>query len=119
MSGVCNSLSSCVNFLLRTIFNPLLAVLIAISVVIFFWGVVRYIASAGASEAKINGREMILWGIVALVVLMSIWGIVALVSSTFFGNSAYGSYTSSSVSTGSNSMPTERNGGCTAISGNC
>ena len=64
--------------------NPLAAVLAAVAVLIFFWGIVKYIFSAGGEEHQ-KGRELIVWGVVALFVLFSVWGLARIVSSIFLG----------------------------------
>ncbi len=66
------------------IVNSAVGVLLTVSLAIFLWGIVRYIISSGSSE-KSQGREMMVWGIVALVVFSAIWGIVALVKTSFLG----------------------------------
>src|SRR6185437_1979700 len=74
--------------------NMIVSVLVALAVVVFFIGLVRYIRAAGDSKAHAEGRERILWSMIALFILFSIWGILALMNVTFFGydNSSGGSY---------------------------
>lgn len=43
----------------------------------FFWGVAKYIRSEGSD--KVEGRMIMVWGVVALFVAFSIWGIVRLI----------------------------------------
>ena len=43
----------------------------------FFWGVAKYIWSAGSE--KDEGKSIMLWGIVGLFVAFSIWGIIIFV----------------------------------------
>lgn len=67
--------------------NPLAALLAGVAILIFFWGIIKYIFSAGG-EGHQQGRNLIMWGVVALFVLFSVWGLARLVSSLFLGGSA-------------------------------
>ncbi|MES2023208.1 MAG: pilin [Patescibacteria group bacterium] len=62
--------------------NTVVPVLIALGVVYFIWGVVTYVV-AGDEEAKKTGRDRMIYGIIGLVVIVSIWGLVSILKSTF------------------------------------
>lgn len=74
-SGLVDNVLSLINLII-----PLLA---SVAIVIFLWGIVRYIASAEDSEAHAKGRELIIWGAVALFVMFSVWGLVGILRATF------------------------------------
>lgn len=64
-------------------------VAVGVALLVFIWGVVRMIAgmSMGDSDKAITeGKQRMVWGIVALFVIVSIWGIGALLETMFFGN---------------------------------
>ena len=67
--------------------NMLVGVLAALALVVFFIGLVRYIKDSADSKGHAEGRERIIWSMVALFILFSIWGILALMSVAFFGSS--------------------------------
>jgi hypothetical protein len=50
---------------------------IAAAILFFFWGLAKFILSAGDEEAKDAGKRIMIWGILAIAVMASIWGIVA------------------------------------------
>ena len=52
--------------------------LLSIALLIFIWGIVTFISKSGNEEAVIEGKRKMIWGIVALFVLVSVWGLVAL-----------------------------------------
>jgi hypothetical protein len=62
--------------------NTLIPILIALAVVYFMWGVIQY-AIAKDEEAKTGGRDAMIWGLVALLVLTSMWGLVNILKKTF------------------------------------
>ena len=72
------------------ILGPLALLLIAVALVVFLYGIVIYIASAGDSTAKAKGRDLIMWGIIALTVLTSVWGIASMVSVSLFNTGGSG-----------------------------
>lgn len=55
----------------------------AVAIVIFVYGVVKYMANGADEEARKKGRDFIVWSIIALFVMVSIWGFVNLLSATF------------------------------------
>lgn len=64
------------------ILNSVIPVLIALGVVYFVWGVVRYVIADG-EEAKKKGKDSIIYGIIGLAIISSLWGIVNIVVNTF------------------------------------
>ncbi|OHA58539.1 MAG: hypothetical protein A2571_02065 [Candidatus Vogelbacteria bacterium RIFOXYD1_FULL_44_32] len=68
--------------------NPAVGILMTLAVVAFFWGLVKYIYSAGAG--KDEGKMIMVWGVVALFVMVSVWGLVAIIKTTIFGSTNYG-----------------------------
>lgn len=71
------------------VINMLVGVLSALALVVFFIGLVRYIKDSGDSHGHSEGRERIIWSLVALFILFSIWGILALMSIAFFGGTNF------------------------------
>jgi hypothetical protein len=69
------------------IVNTLIPLLIAVALVVFFWGLVRYIWNSSSEGAK-SGRDLMIWGLIALFVMVSVWGIISLAQGAF-GISGY------------------------------
>lgn len=60
--------------------NILIPLAFALSVLYFFWGVVKYIRTGASSEeAAKEGRRVMVWGVIGLFVAFSIWGIISFV----------------------------------------
>lgn len=51
-----------------------LPIVVAIGLLSFFWGLVKFIW--GGAEAKDEGKNLMIWGLVALFVMVSVWGLV-------------------------------------------
>jgi hypothetical protein len=56
--------------------NLLLPLIVGIALLLFFWGLARFILSAGDEEARASGRNLMIWGVIAFVVMLSIWALV-------------------------------------------
>ncbi len=65
--------------------NQIVLILIGIGMVVFIWGLVKYISAAG-DEAKIKeAKQFIVFGLIAFFVIMSMWGLVNILLSIFPG----------------------------------
>lgn len=62
--------------------NAIIPILIALAVLYFIWGVIQYVVN-GDEEAKTAGRDKMIYGIIGLLVIVSIWGLVSILQNTF------------------------------------
>lgn len=69
-----------VNKIIRLI-NPLIALLAALSLLVFFKGLAAFIAKSGDEKSHTEGRNLMVWGIIALFVMVSFLGIISLAKS--------------------------------------
>ncbi len=67
--------------LVSTFLNSLVYLFITLAIVVFFWGLIRYLWSVG--EEKSAGLQTMMYGVIAIFVMVSIWGIIRLLQSTF------------------------------------
>jgi len=67
------------------VINALIPVLGTIALLVFFWGLVRYIYDSSDAHSHTNGKELIVWGLIAMFVLFSVWGIINLFKQGLFG----------------------------------
>ena len=77
-SGLLGSAKDIVN-------KTLIPLVFSLALLVFFWGVVKYIWSSG--DDKNEGKKIMIWGIVALFVMASVWGLVAFIQTELFGSS--------------------------------
>ncbi len=52
-------------------------IVFAIAIIVFFWGMVQFLRAAGDEKAKTAGRNHMIWGVIAIAVMISIYGLVA------------------------------------------
>lgn len=81
---------------IQTIFNYIIPLLITLGVIYFIWGVISYVLSK-SEEAKKEGRDRMIYGIIGLFVIISIWGLVGLLANTFGINQQGGQLTPSQL----------------------
>lgn len=58
------------------IISPLITLLIGLSLLVFFWGLVRFIYKAGDEKSHEEGKKLMTWGLIALFIMVSIYGIL-------------------------------------------
>ena len=63
--------------------NILIPLAFTLALLFFFWGVAKYIWSAG--DAKEEGKKIMVWGVIALFVMSSIWGIIGFLKTDIGG----------------------------------
>ncbi len=74
---------------LNDLINRLIPFVIALTVLWFLWGIFRLILAGGDSEARKEATGYIVWGVIALFVMVSVWGLVnILVRSVNLDNTA-------------------------------
>ena len=56
--------------------------LLALATLFFFWGLTKFILNADQEEARVDARNIMIWGVLAVFVMVSIWGLVAFISNT-------------------------------------
>lgn len=59
-------------------------VVMGLLVLVFFWGVAKYIYTVGEAGKK-EAKNVLIWGAVALFIVMSIWGIVRVLQRSIWG----------------------------------
>lgn len=64
--------------------NQAIVVVVALALLFFFWGLANFILYASDDKKREEGKNIMIWGIVALFVMISVWGIVAVLQNTFF-----------------------------------
>ncbi len=71
------------NNIVDKIINPAITLLFTVALIIFLWGVMEYIRGKEASDARKQGKDHIIWGIVGITIMLGVWGIIAFVNSSF------------------------------------
>lgn len=68
----------------NNILSPIIPILVTLALIAFFWGVAKYVIQGAHDEKSLEqGKQIMLWGIIGLFVMVSVWGLVAIVQNTF------------------------------------
>ncbi|PIP55933.1 MAG: hypothetical protein CO183_01230 [Candidatus Zambryskibacteria bacterium CG_4_9_14_3_um_filter_42_9] len=88
------------------IVSTAIPIVVGLALLIFFWGLVKFIFAQGSEDAKEQGKRIMIWGTIALFVMVSIWGIVAFMQEAFLlgGNPTSPSNLPSVTPEGSNEL---------------
>jgi len=66
-----------------TIINPLIVFLFALALAYFLFGVLQFLMNPDNEEAKTNGRQHMIWGIIGLTIMMGVFAILNMIMATF------------------------------------
>ncbi len=86
---VCNNISFVKNFsdlaytVVYCFFNTAVEIILALSIVVFLWGIFRFLSS---EEKKEEGKQFMFWSIIGIFVMVSLWGLVSILKSTITVN---------------------------------
>ena len=60
----------------------LIPVIIGIALLLFLWGILRFLISQDDGKRE-EAKKFMIWGIVALFVMVAVWGLVEIFAETF------------------------------------
>ena len=81
--GGIKDLTSLINFFTCTLLDSVVPLLMALAIVGFIYGIIKYFLNPDSEEKRKDGKNFMLWGLVALFAMVSIWGLVGILSNTF------------------------------------
>lgn len=61
----------------------IIPILVSIGLIVFLWGILKYVSSGDDEEKRNSGRNFMLYGVVGLFIMVSVWGLVAIINRTF------------------------------------
>jgi len=68
--------------IISNIISPAIALLFAIALVVFSYGVLRYVWGSNDGDARSHAKMSMIGGIIGMFIMMSAWGIVHLIANT-------------------------------------
>lgn len=81
LSGGVRDVSSLASFLIAALRMATMLILGA-AVVFFLWGVFKFVKNADNEEAREEGKNQIIYGVIGIAVMVSLWGLVRFLTST-------------------------------------
>ncbi len=78
-----NKIGDIFNWASCTIISTVIPLLFTLATAGFIWGIIKYFLNPENEEERKKGKSYMLWGLVALFVMISVWGLVNVFSETF------------------------------------
>ena len=76
------ALTAIVTFIAATVAS-LIPIMFGLAIVYFFWGLTKYIRSAGDPKGAAEGKSIMIYGVIAIAIMASIYGLVNYLQSLF------------------------------------
>lgn len=74
-----------------TLIRYLIYIVLALALVVFLWGLAKFILKAESAEERNKGRQLMIWGLIGLFVMFSVTGLVYFIREAIFdGGSQFG-----------------------------
>lgn len=80
-----SSVKNIIDYATCILAKSVVPLLFALASVAFVWGIIQYFLNPTNEENRKKGKSFMIWGLVALFVMLTMWGLVAILSNTFFG----------------------------------
>mgnify|MGYP001611466838 CR=1 FL=1 len=71
----------------QTLFSAIVAVvnfaipvIFALGLIVFLWGLLKFLRAAGDESAATDGKRLIVWGVIIMFVMTAVWGLVGLIN---------------------------------------
>jgi hypothetical protein len=77
------SIAGFLNFFTCTMVSSVIPLLFTLATAGFIWGIIQYFLNPENEEKRSQGKSYMLWGIIALFVMVSMWGLVGVIGNTF------------------------------------
>src|SRR3989344_3291597 len=66
-----------------SIVGQVIPIMFALAIIYFFWGLIKFIRSAGDPNAAAEGKGIMIYGVIAIAIMVSIYGLVAWLQGSF------------------------------------
>ncbi len=61
------------------VFKTLIPIMLSLAMLVFFWGLVKFINHADDEKAVAEGKGLMVWGMIGIFVMVALWGIVGFI----------------------------------------
>ncbi len=83
MCDAITDVTSIIKFATCILSKGIIPLLVALAVTAFIYGIIQFFLNPENEEKRKAGKSYMLWGIIALFVMVSFWGLVGILTSTF------------------------------------
>lgn len=75
-----NGLFGLLDWMTTTLSDRIIPIVATLAILFFLWGLAMFILKADDERARDEGKNIMIWGMVALFVIVALWGIIAFMS---------------------------------------
>ena len=68
--------------ILQNVVDVAIPFIIGLAVLVFLYGLFQFVTAAGDEEARANAKNLIIWSVIAIFVMVSVWGLVNILRGT-------------------------------------
>lgn len=66
----------------RVVINPIIILIFALAVVIFIYGLIKYLLSPDNEEVRKSSKQHMLWGVIGMFIMVAVFGIMTIILNT-------------------------------------
>lgn len=77
-----NAVDTLVGKIVDAIVNPILTLFFVLSVLLFLFGMIRFLFNRVSAKEQEDGKQHMIWGVVGMAIMVSAWAIVNLLQAT-------------------------------------
>ena len=81
-----NTFAGVLQYLERVLESIVLPLLVGFTVVYFVWGLLKYVGSGADEKTREEGKNVMVFGVISLFVIVSVWGLINFLVLTFFSD---------------------------------
>lgn len=63
--------------------DPSLRVIFTLGLFLFIWGIIEFLWGVQKGHAENEGKQHMIWGLVGMLIMVSVYGIIALIINSF------------------------------------
>ncbi len=82
-ASVESGLEPFIDSIVRNIINPIVGLLFALAMVLFIWGIAKFLFQANDENAREQGKKHIIGGLFGMFIMVSVMGIINILANTF------------------------------------
>ena len=68
---------------IQSIVNLLIPLAMAVAFLVFLYGIIKFVTAGGDEEKRKTAKNLIIYGLIGLFVMVAVWGLVGVLASTF------------------------------------
>lgn len=82
------TLKAFIDYLICILQKSVVPLIFALSLTVFLWGIAQYVINTENEDKKNLGKQLMLWGIIGISVMVAVWGLVGILGGTFGFNTS-------------------------------